>query len=153
MPYPFNDDHLSTIKHARKSLLFYGNKTWVKKSNDCLFNVTMGSHDGAEVCELVELFILNHLSEKFGKDNVGLSRDDSLILVPSTSGKFADKSRNELHAIFNHFGLKITADVSNQTINFLDIILNLQERKFSPYRKPNNDPLYILTDAQITLLQ
>ena len=47
------------------------------------------------------------------KDNVGLYRDDGLILVPSTSGKFADKSRKELHAIFN------------QTVNFLDITLNL----------------------------
>ena len=83
----------------------------------------MGSHDDAEVCELVGLSMLNHLSEKFGKDNVELYRDDGLILVPSTSEKFADKSRKELHAIFNHFGLKITADVSNQTVNFLNITI------------------------------
>ena len=34
-------------------------------------------------------------------------------------------------------------DINNHTVNFLDITLNLQEEKFSPYRKPNNDPLYI----------
>ena len=70
-----------------------------------------------------------HLSEKFGKDNVGLYRDDGLILVPNTSGKFADKSRKELHAIFNHFGLKITADVSNQTVNFIGISLKPTRKK------------------------
>ena len=30
-----------------------------EKSNDTLFDVTMGSYDGAEVCELVDLFIFN----------------------------------------------------------------------------------------------
>ena len=39
-------EHVSIIKHARKSLL-------TKISNSNLFDVTMGSFDGAEVCELV----------------------------------------------------------------------------------------------------
>ena len=38
--------------HASKSLLFNNNSTWIKK-NGSLFDVTMGSYDGAEVCELV----------------------------------------------------------------------------------------------------
>ena len=29
----------------------------------------MGSYDGAEICELVGLFILNNLGQKFGKEN------------------------------------------------------------------------------------
>ena len=70
-------------------------------------------------------------------------RDDGLMLVRGTSGPLADRSRKELHAIFNNLGLKITADVNNHTVNFPDITLNLQEGSFSPYRKPNNDPLYI----------
>ena len=45
-----------------------------------LFDVTMGSYDGAEVCELVGLFILKHLGEKFGKENIGLYRDDGLAM-------------------------------------------------------------------------
>ena len=54
------DDHITIIKHARKSLLFYNDKIWVKKNNQqSLFDFTMGSYDGAEVCELVGLFLLN----------------------------------------------------------------------------------------------
>ena len=136
-------DHLSIIQHVWKSLLFNDNKTWVKNDNDSLFDVTMGSYDGAEICELFGLFILNQLSEKFGKDNVGLYRDDGLMLINGTSGKIADKTRKDLHTLFNDFGLRTTADVNNHTVNFLDITLNLQEEKFSPYQKPNNDPLYI----------
>ena len=64
--------------HARKSLLFTNDSTWVKKGDDPSFDVTMGSFDGAEVCELVGLYILNILSQKFGSGNIGLYRDDGL---------------------------------------------------------------------------
>ena len=60
-------EDISIIKHARKSLLFNNRKPWIKNNNSNLFNVTMGSYDGAEICELVGLFILNHLGKMFGK--------------------------------------------------------------------------------------
>ena len=44
--------------HSRKSLLFRKDEVWVKRENPS-FDVTMGSYDGAEVCELVGLFILD----------------------------------------------------------------------------------------------
>ena len=58
-----------------------------------MFDVTMGSFDGAEVCELVGLFILNELSITFGKDRVGLYRDDGLILLKGTRGRLADQTK------------------------------------------------------------
>ncbi len=137
------EEQISIIKHARKSLLFYSDKTWVKKSNDSLFDVTMGSYDGAEVCELVGLFILNKLSAKFGQENVGLYRDDGLLLLDGTGGRLADRARKDLHEIFHQLDLKITAEINNHNANFLDVTLNLQEEKYSPYMKPNNDPLYV----------
>ena len=48
-----------------------------------------------------------------------------------------------LHDIFGQIGLKITAQVNNQIVNFLDITLDLENAKFAPYRKPNNQPLYV----------
>ena len=95
-----SDKEISIIKHARKSLLFNDEKTWMKKQNDSLFDVTMGSFDGAEVCELVGLYILNSVATKFGKDRVGLYRDDGLILIRGTSARLADKARKELHELF-----------------------------------------------------
>ena len=44
-----------------------------------LFDVTMGSYDGAEVCELVGLYLLSKLTPQMGIKNVGLYRDDSFI--------------------------------------------------------------------------
>ena len=69
-----SDEDISIIKHARKSPLFNHGRPWIKNNNSNLFDVTMGSYDGAEICELVGLFILNHLGKKFGKKNIGLYR-------------------------------------------------------------------------------
>ena len=52
------------IMHSRKSLLFSDNTVWMKKG-ESLFDVTFGSHDGAEVCELVGLYLLHQMREKF----------------------------------------------------------------------------------------
>jgi hypothetical protein len=62
---------------------------------------TMGSFDGAEICELVGLFILNNLGKRFGKENIGLYRDDGLAIIKSKSARLLDKTRKELHKIFD----------------------------------------------------
>ena len=69
---------IDVIMHARKSLLFDKTSTaWVKKGNNNMFDVTMGSFDGAEICELVGLYILNILSSKYHDNgSIGLYRDD-----------------------------------------------------------------------------
>ena len=59
-----NDDK-RIIYHARKSLLFNEEGTWMKK--DGLFDVTMGAYDGAAVCEVVGTFLLDKISEKYEK--------------------------------------------------------------------------------------
>ena len=69
---------LEVIMHARKSLLFDKDETWMKKDNDSTFDVTMGSYGGAEVCELVGIYILSTLNEKYSDYQIGLYRDDGL---------------------------------------------------------------------------
>ena len=54
-------------------------------------------HDGAEICELVGLFILNHLSKKFGKESIGLYRDDGLALIKS---KFSRQNKERTQQNF-----------------------------------------------------
>jgi hypothetical protein len=51
------EDEISIIKDARKSQLFNNGKPWIKRDSSSLFDVTMGSYNGAEICELVGLFI------------------------------------------------------------------------------------------------
>ena len=103
----------------------------------------MGSYDGAEICELVGLFMLNKLAQRFGGDNVGLYRDDGLLLLKGTGGRQAELARQQLHETFKKFNLRITAEINYHTLNFLDVTFNLKEERYIPYCKPNNDPLYI----------
>ena len=88
-------DEISIIKHARKSVLFNDGKPWTKKDSNSLFDVTMGSYDRVEICELLGLFILNKLGQKFGKENIGLYRDDGLAITKSKSARLADKTRKD----------------------------------------------------------
>ena len=52
-----NSDEEETIMHCRKSLLFNNSDIWIKKGSKD-FDVTMGSFDGAEICHLVDVYIL-----------------------------------------------------------------------------------------------
>ena len=45
---------ITPIKLARKFLIFSEEPTWVKKGEKT-FDVTMGSYDGAKICELFGL--------------------------------------------------------------------------------------------------
>ena len=61
-----SDDDKKIKHHARKSLLLNEGGTWIRK--DGLFYVTIGAHDGAEVCELVGTFLLDKISVKYDKN-------------------------------------------------------------------------------------
>ena len=65
------------ILSTKQSLLYKNNHPWVKKrENQC--DVTIGSWDGAEVCELVGLYLLSQLKELNLNTSIGLYRDDGL---------------------------------------------------------------------------
>ena len=57
--------------------MFNDNTPWSKKHSTTSFDVTMGSFDGAETCELVGSYLLNQLPECIRKQ-IGLYRDDGL---------------------------------------------------------------------------
>ena len=80
---PISAQERDIIIHAKRSLLFSDNIPWEKKTSNDRFDVTMGSFDGAETCELVGCYILSRLAEKYG-NNIGLYRDDGLSAFNET---------------------------------------------------------------------
>ena len=76
--------------------MFHDNEPWIKKDSNDDFDVTMGSYDGAEVCELAGLFMLIELSKIFDEDNIGLYRDDGLSVFKNYNGHQNDKVRKEM---------------------------------------------------------
>ena len=133
---------LDTVKHARKSLLYKQGEAWIKKDGG-IFDVTMGAYDGAEVCELVGIFLLSKLSTKCDKENIGLYRDDGLAAVKNLSGPQTERLKKDFQNIFNENGLKIVIQCNLKVVDYLDVTFNLNDGSFKPYRKPNDETIYI----------
>ena len=78
----------------------------------------------------------NNIWQTFGNKNIGLYRDNGLAIIKNKSARLADKTRKELHKIFEQFGLKITAEANLHVVNFLDVTFDLTSGKHRRYR-PN----------------
>ena len=103
----------------------------------------MGSHDGAEACELVGIFILSYFTKLINQNYVGLYRDDGLIVVKNLNGQETDKLRKRVIQVFKNFGFKIEFKTNLSKVSFLDVSFSLIKGTFQPYKNPNNNLNYI----------
>ena len=92
----------------------------------------MESFDGAKICKLVCLYLLDKLSKLLGNDNVRLYKDDGLAEIKSTSSPILDKVRKNIITLFKEEGLRITIDTNLIETDFLDVTFNLATGKFFP---------------------
>ena len=81
------------FKHARNSLLFNKQQTWIEKESR-LF-------DGAEVFKLVGIFILYQLSRKYNKNNMGLYRDDGISVFKNISSSQGEEIKKHFQNILH----------------------------------------------------
>ena len=88
-----------TICHARKFLLCKEGEPWIKKRSNN-FDVTMGSYDGAEVCELIGIFMLSLIGNKYNPNHIVLYRDDGLADFKNTSGPQSEKIKKTFQKMF-----------------------------------------------------
>ena len=71
--------------HARKSLLFSNEGPWMECEGN-LFDITMETYDCVDGWELVDNFMLNEISEKYNKIDIGLFRNNGLAVFQNISG-------------------------------------------------------------------
>ena len=135
-------DDIETIRHARKSLLFDSSQTWIKRDGG-LFDVTMGAYDGAEVCELVGTYMLSLISNVYKKSDVGLYRDDGLAVFKNTSGPQNERIKKKIQKIFKDKGLDIVIECNKKVVDYLDAFFNLEDGSYRPFRKPDDETVYI----------
>ena len=126
--------------HSGKAHLFNKNDVWVNKDNPD-FDVTMGSYDGAEVCELLGVYILDILKKELGHDKIGLFRDDILGCFQSLSGPVSQKVKKKLCKNFKQSGVGITVEYNLQITDFLDVTFDLRTEKYYPHKKDDNQLL------------
>ena len=117
-----SDSDKAIIKDSRKILLFHNNHPWEEKSEDHDFDVPMGCYDGAEVCELVGIFILNKLSNIIDKNSSfyhihnSLYRDDGLQMFDKLSRPQIEQRKTKIIKIFKDCGLSITVTINIKSI-------------------------------------
>ena len=103
----------------------------------------MGSFKGAELSELVGLYLLNKIKPLLGSSNVGLYRGDGLAMVHKANGPKLDRLRKDIISLFKDEGLSITIDANLLETDFSDVSFNLNTVKYFPFKRQNNAPLYI----------
>ena len=82
------------------------------------FDVSMGANDGAEICDLVGLYIHTEIHENIDFTSVGSCRYDGLAVIRSASGSSLDRYGKKLITIFHDNELKITVKTGKTSINF-----------------------------------
>ena len=46
-----------------------------------LFDISMGSYDGAETCEFIRACLLSAITKIISKENIGSYRDDGIAII------------------------------------------------------------------------
>ena len=113
-------DH-ATIAHARKSLLFYHQELWRKTNNSSQFDVTKGSFDGIEVCEIVRCTFFTCRQTNSTTTISDCTETGFTNIGPRTTNRI----RNKLHDTCNKLAFKITAQANLEAVHVLDITLEL----------------------------
>ena len=135
------------INNATKSVLLFNGSIWAKKNpstkDDALFDIAMGGYHGAEICELVGLYMLDGLRKTIPDGKVGLYRDDGLAVIPRQSGSATERLKKQLHSFAKNLGLRLEIDEPSTKTEYLDVFLDLDNITFAPYRKPNSEIRYI----------
>ena len=138
-----SNDDINLFKQAKNSLLFHRGKVWRKKGTGT-FDNTMGSFDGAEICELVGIYLLS-IVRGLTIDS-GVYRDDG-ICITRGGDRENDVLRKKLEALCKGKGLDITVQCNKYVIDFLDVTLDIRDGSYWPYVKENNTIKYVCTQS------
>ena len=85
----------------------------------------MDSFDGAEICELVGLYIQSKLEKILPKSDFGLYRDDGLALLRYLNGQETEKVRKNIVRVFKDIVCSLGIETNLKEVDFLDVSLNL----------------------------
>ena len=139
------ENEKAIIMKAKQSLLFNKSTTWRKKTSNSLFDVTMGSFDGAETCELVGSYLLSKLSAEYGND-IGLYRDDGLAAF-NKSPRETENIKKRICKVFNDHNLKITIEANKKYHRTDNPLIQLPHHTRKPCGRAASTIVFITTPS------
>ena len=74
-------------------------------------------------------------------------RGDRLVVLRNTSKQKTDRIRIDITEVFKNAGFKIEVKTNLHIVDFLDVTFNLLDGKYKPYKKPNDQLLYVNTSS------
>ncbi len=102
----------------------------------------MGAPDGAEVCELVGIYLLSKIRDILPANSFGLYRDDGLVALRDSNGPLLERTRKALITLFRTEGLKITISPPSDSVDYLDVTFR-SDGSFRPFRKAEKVTHYV----------
>ena len=125
---------IKIIKHCRRSVLKSGGHTWIKNNcNQHSFDGPMGAY--ALVADLIGLYILHILNRCLNNDDVGIYRDDGLMVVRDSNGPKCNKIAKKITRAMKEKGFRVDIKSNIKIVDFLDVTLNLNEGSYKPFMK------------------
>ena len=76
----------------------------------------MCSFFGAELCDLVGLYVLHRLKPIYSTNEIGLYRDDGLASIEQKSNQSLENTKKETIKLFNNIGFKIIIYVGTTVV-------------------------------------
>ena len=77
------------------------------------------------------------------QNNVGLYRDDGLGIFRNLSRPDIERKKKDIIKMFKSFGLSVTVTTNVTSANYIDVNIDLTKDIYKPYRKPNDELVYI----------
>ena len=77
------------------------------------------------------------------QNNVGLYRDDGLGIFRNLSRPDIERKKKDIIKMFKSFGLSVTVTTNVASANYIDVNIDLTKDIYKPYRKPNDELVYI----------
>lgn len=93
--------------------------------------------------DLVGLFILYNLTKDINVMDIGLYRDDGLMIIKESNGPKCERTKKIILNEFRRIKLKVDIISDVKTVNFLDVNFDLRKGIYQPYRKENSNPIYV----------
>ena len=131
------------IMSCRKNILMHNNEIWVKSGVANGFDVPMGAFDSAQISDIIGIYILDKLSSIADKAEMGLYRDDGLMVVNNSNGPLTERLKKRMIAAFKQMGFKVEITSNVKEVNYLDVTFNLNNGVYHPYHKDNQTPSYV----------
>ena len=91
--------------------------------------------------------MLNKISDKYNRIDVGFYRHDGLAVFKIISGPESERTKKNFQSLFKKHGLKIITECNKKVVRYFDITFNLKDRTYKPYHKPDNK----ITDVNVQL--